>query len=709
MRAAGERLPRWLALLQLLGLGGLALGPLLGLLRAQPEFLVAHRATGAALVALAAALLLLPPLLLFGLEGLVGLVAEWLRRAVHLVLVALLGSLALLPPLARMPALPGALALGLAGLGGLLLAAAQRRSAPLRLFTAALCVAPVVHGASFLTSPAVEKLRGPAAARPALPPAAATAPLVLVVFDELPLASLLDAEEKIDAGSFPSFAALARESTWFPGAAAVAGVTRLALPALLTGSYPDPARLPVAADYPENLLSWLAPRYEIHGAEPRTLLLPSHAASPEPRGAGARLRLLASDLAILFGHFALPGELAARLPPVGDDWVGYGSALRALQRSWAQDRVGDFRRFVAGIRPCARPCLTFLHAVLPHVPWEYTAAGHAYAGERWTPGLRQSDTRWGPEDRWAAEGQARHLFQVALADALLGELLARLRESDLYDRALLVVTADHGASFWPGERRRAVEVRHGHLEDLLRVPLLVKAPGQRDPRVDPRLVESVDVLPSIADLLGAPLPFATDGRSAFDPASPARAAATAVTTRGERLSLPRAALESRASLDRKLARFGGELPTGLFGYGPRRGLLGRPVAELPREAGAPIPIELARETFEADGRVPVRLAGLLREGGEAGDFPQLVASVGGRIRAVAPALPTGGGAHAFSLFLPDAVREAPLASLELFLVRGAPEAPALRASRLALGPIFDELLALRWEPAEPPQPGPRDE
>jgi hypothetical protein len=696
-----------LAGLQLLGLTGLAFGPFLGLLRNQPEFLVAHRATGGALVALVATLLLLLPALLLGLEGLAGLASQRLRLGLHLVLVALFAGAALLPLLARVPALPGALALGLAALLTLLFAGAQPRSARLRLFTAALALAPLFYATSFFASPAIARLVSPeTGARAPAVPAVATTPVVLVVFDELPLASLLGADEQIDATSFPGFAELARESTWFPFAAAVSGVTRLAIPALLSGRYPDPALLPVLADHPENLLSWLAPSYALHASEPRTLLSPGHSASPEPRDSAARLRLLASDLAILLGHFALPRDLAVRLPPVSDDWVGYGSTLRAMQRSRAQDRRGDFLRYVEEIRPCAGPCLYFLHGILPHVPWEYTETGHAYTGERWTPGLRASDTRWGPEDRWAAEGQQRHLFQVALADALLARLLARLRESDLYERSLVVVTADHGASFWPGARRRAVEAGHPHLEDLLRVPLFIKAPQQREARVDARLVESVDLLPSIAGLLGEELPFPTDGRSAFDPAFPARDASTAVTTRGKRLAVPRRVFESRASLDLKLARFGAGSGSGLFGYGPRHALVGASAADLPRDAAPPLAIELASETFEPAGRVPTRLAGILREAGDADQPPQLAAAVAGRIRAVAPALPFAPDAFAFSLFLPDTVREAPASALELFLVRGAPDAPVLRATRLTRRPLFDELLALRsWEPTEPPRAG----
>jgi len=63
-------------------------------------------------------------------------------------------------------------------------------------------------------------------------------PVVVVIFDELPLSSLLDAEGQIDGHRFPSFAKLAGRSSWFRNATGVAGFTQQAVPAILTGRYP---------------------------------------------------------------------------------------------------------------------------------------------------------------------------------------------------------------------------------------------------------------------------------------------------------------------------------------------------------------------------------------------------------------------------------------------------------------------------------------
>jgi hypothetical protein len=82
----------------------------------------------------------------------------------------------------------------------------------------------------------------------------------------------------------------------------------------------------------------------------------------------------------------------------------------------------------------------------------------------------------------------------------------------LFDRAILVVTADHGVSFHAGEGRRTT---YRNREDLAFVPLFVKLPNQRTGRVVDRVVQSIDVLPTIADAAGIDVPWRLDGRSAL--------------------------------------------------------------------------------------------------------------------------------------------------------------------------------------------------
>jgi choline-sulfatase len=104
-----------------------------------------------------------------------------------------------------------------------------------------------------------------------------------------------------------------------------------------------------------------------------------------------------------------------------------------------------------------------------------------------------------------------YVAEIAYADSQIGRLLHALDERALRDRVIVIVTADHGESL-----REHREIDHGIFlyESVLRVPLIVRAPGVA-PRRIADLVRLTDVMPTILDLLRLPLP-ALDGTSLVD-------------------------------------------------------------------------------------------------------------------------------------------------------------------------------------------------
>ena len=73
----------------------------------------------------------------------------------------------------------------------------------------------------------------------------------------------------------------------------------------------------------------------------------------------------------------------------------------------------------------------------------------------------------------------------------------------LYDAAdVVVVFSDHGEELW---EHGGFEHGHALWEELLRVPLMIKAPGL-PARVDPRPARLVDLAPTLAGLLDVPAP-----------------------------------------------------------------------------------------------------------------------------------------------------------------------------------------------------------
>ncbi len=110
--------------------------------------------------------------------------------------------------------------------------------------------------------------------------------------------------------------------------------------------------------------------------------------------------------------------------------------------------------------------------------------------------------------------EQRYLLQLGFVDRLLGRLIRQLKRTGIYDDTLILVTADHGFAWQVGVPTRR-SVSNGNVEELTPVPFFVKAPGQRRGRVNDAYVETLDVTPTIADVLGMRLGYRTDGSSAF--------------------------------------------------------------------------------------------------------------------------------------------------------------------------------------------------
>ena len=160
-----------------------------------------------------------------------------------------------------------------------------------------------------------------------------------------------------------------------------------------------------------------------------------------------------------------------------------------------------------------------MHTLVTHHPARWLPTGQRIANRRGIPGSRGGKI---VEDAWVAEQlQYEHLLQAGLADLLVGQLRSRLSAARRYDEALIVITADHGASFRPGNpMRRFIPA---NAPDVVPVPLIVKlpagSPGPPPGTIDDSNVETIDVLPTVADALGVTVPWAIDGQSAIRPAS----------------------------------------------------------------------------------------------------------------------------------------------------------------------------------------------
>jgi hypothetical protein len=667
--------------------------PLLDVAGRSPEFFLFRRAGAADILVLAALVVLGPPLALWAGEALVGLAGRGPRRLAHLAVVAGLLTLLAVEVAKHLSAVRGVALLGLGLAGGLAATVAYARSEALRLWLRYASPAPLVFALLFVTVSPVGRLAvGGGATGPAqaVVPADARVPVVVLFLDEFPLRSLLDSRGRIDRRVYSNFARFADQSTWYRNATGVGPYTPDAVPAMLTGRYPSrPQVAPSYREYPGNLFTWLSGSYEVSASESVTQLCPPRVCDTDPAGGGGQTgwRALARDLAGVWVKIASPRRAddnpAAQFSEAA---AGEGDQARNTSRQGPEFRFDQLRanqpvrfaRFLEQLRPSDRPTLTFLHLLMPHQPFRYLPSGARYVSPPINFGYDRK-AGWTTQPVPVELGLQRHLLQVAYTDRLLGQVLDRLKAQGLYDKALVVVTADHGNSFTPGHIQRLLQPGNAH--ELLWVPLFIKAPHQRSAKVDDRNWEHVDLLPTIADMLKVKVPWRVDGVSALGPPR-TRQTKYFFNKPSQRLEVdgPRnQALMLRGITDRFAHPEDG--PAGLFKVGPFADLVGRTPESVGVAAASGLAARLndpenLRRGHLALGSLPALISGALTGPAAGGPVPLAVA-VNGTIGAVGLTFTEGDTPQTFAAMVPDALLRPGANRVRLYQVERTGSGPRL--------------------------------
>lgn len=350
--------------------------------------------------------------------------------------------------------------------------------------------------------------------------------VLMFQLDEMPLASIMEPDGTINEALFPNFARLADEGTWYRNALSDSIATTQSVPAILTGVRGEEGQSPSYVDHPDNLFTLLGDSYEMHVIEWVAELCPEETCPDYAGRAPARFGNLLKDVGVVYGHLTLPGTLRDTLPSIDNAWKGFLGqtdtpestnveidGLPVPTGAEREDWINWVQRLVNGIDGDTPPTLSYGHLRTPHVPWVINPSGtHYERPEEYTEveGV-EGDGRWGADPAPALLGLQRHLYQVGFLDAMLGRSLDHLEESGTWDDTMVIVVADHGASFVPGEHRRWPY--ENNRDDLYRVPLFIKYPGQSVGETVDLPVFGVDILPTVVDVLDIDNDWSFDGTS----------------------------------------------------------------------------------------------------------------------------------------------------------------------------------------------------
>jgi len=669
--------------------------PLFDLLSRNAEFFVARHSEPVDIILLIIILCVLLPVLVVLIEVLAGLFGRRARKGVHGFMVASLLTAITLQALNKIFEFPGTVLLVGAVSTGVMVTIAYIRFRPVRIFLTVLTPVLLIFPGLFLFNSPVSKIVFADEDSSAVYDRVdATAPLIMVVFDEFPVTSLMDEHRRIDPIRYPNFAALARGSTWFRNATTVSDHTHIAIPSMLTGNYPDGAKLPTATDYPKNIFTLLGGSYDFEVFESTTQLCPERLSARGKAHVTERIGSLLADLTVVYLHILLPRDLATGLPVITQTWKdfttgkpdfrdnrtnenpafldGIRNLVKVAGKEMKKDRGEVFRQFIRSIHSNKKPTVYFLHILLPHVPYEYLPSGRTYSTSTGIAGLNSE--KWCSDERVIIQAYQRFLLQLGFVDTLLGEFMDHLKGIGLYDRSLIIITADHGVSFRANDSRRPLT--ETNFQDIVSIPLFIKVPEQREGIISDRNVEAIDMLPTIADIFGMRLSWPIDGRSAFDISLPERTEKVvfAKQTAEDRHVFEPGLAAKYNTVERKIALFGsGAKPDGLFKIGPHNNLVGQHVmsAGVTKESGVGLELDLASCYERVDpeaGFVPAHITGRLHLSESKGSPLNLAIAVNGMIRAVTRTFDNEGGEAKFSAIVPEASFHKGKNEVEVFVV-----------------------------------------
>jgi hypothetical protein len=322
----------------------------------------------------------------------------------------------------------------------------------------------------------------------------------------------------------------------------------------------------------------------------------------------------------------------------------------------------------------------FLDSLLPHVPYVYLPSGRRYTVDaRILRGI--DDGLW--LEHWpAVQGEQRYLLQLGYTDAALGIVLRRLRETGLFDRALVIVTADHGVGFRVRDQRRLPTATN--LDEIAFVPLFVKLPRQREGRIVDGLARTLDILPTIARALGVPLRWRVDGRPLVGSRLPHDGDVWLMERDGSRVSQRLSVLRARRARAnaRRIEMFGTGPYSRVYAIGPHRELVGRSASSFSVAANTDVAVSIDGATLLDAVDKRSALVPSFVEGSVSGAPRRLdlALAVNGTIAAVTRTFDQHGQTR-FSAMLPEAALRNGRNAVEVYAIHGGKAAP-IRLSRV---------------------------
>ena len=166
---------------------------------------------------------------------------------------------------------------------------------------------------------------------------------------------------------------------------------------------------------------------------------------------------------------------------------------------------------VENLQDSSSPYFSYVHLLPPHVPYNTRIDFvDRFMDDGYQPIHKPRHPLGQKPYTYEVQTKARRMYDefVLYADSEFNRLMDILKQRGILENTFVILTSDHGEMFERGIREHLIPSFH---RPLMHIPLVIFPPGQAE-RVDIHsLTTTIDLMPTILDFAGNPLPEWLEG------------------------------------------------------------------------------------------------------------------------------------------------------------------------------------------------------
>jgi arylsulfatase A-like enzyme len=190
----------------------------------------------------------------------------------------------------------------------------------------------------------------------------------------------------------------------------------------------------------------------------------------------------------------------------GTSWDQYVNHIESKLGLRGRDIMDKGLTFITAKKD--QPWFLYLGLIDTHVTWRAKTPWI----EKYSPGYKGrfeksygDDGPGGSDGKGLSEKEQNHVralydSNISYQDDLLGQMIEKLKEWGIYDKTMIIITADHGDELW--EENDRVGHAGSQRETVVHVPMFIHYPPMFPAARINAGTEGVDITPTLADVLG---------------------------------------------------------------------------------------------------------------------------------------------------------------------------------------------------------------